>query len=710
MAADQDNNDLASWVMERVQTWEDHRKANYDSKWDEYYRLWRGLWTDNDQNRYGERSKIICPELSQAIETCVAELEDATFIRDRWIDVHPQVEMPPGKQPGNPDEAKTLETYISALLDDFDCYGVTQGISETYLNGALYGTGIAKIVVEKVTEPVISEDPNLPSIEFKDVYRVKLVPIAPRNFVIDPSAHSIDDALGCAHVITVPLSVVQKRISNGTYKSIPLNSYSSSVDDLHALAEFEGTKSSEYCKIVEYHGLVPKRFISNDKLFEDDGLDAALAADALDTAVKAVGGVDSKEEMIEALVTVINDEYVAKAVQNPFLFGDRSIVAYQHETVPNRFWGRGVAEKGYNPQKALDAEIRARIDALGLSTHPMMGIDATRLPRGANFDVRPGRSILCQGNPAEVLMPLKFPPPDPQTFNQTQELREMIQRATGGYELPAMMNDANRMAATSMSMVVGSMIKRSRRTLANINREFLNPLVKKALYRYMQFDSERFPLKDYKFRIRTTMGIMAREFEQGQQIALLSTVPQESPAYWMLIKSIYENSNSENREQMIEFADKFLQSAMNPQPPPPDPKVKVETLRLAFEEKKHKNDLDIETRKLQQEDQRIQIAKDKEESAKKIDEAMAFMEIVRGEIEKQSAQVKNFVDIIQAQAASITAEANAIKATQTKNVDGSVSQGAIPESELGELLKEALPILKSLTGKNKLPIDIEEPK
>lgn len=708
MSADSDSN-LASWIMERVDAWESHRKSNYDTKWDEYYRLWRGFWTESDQNRSGERSRIICPELAQSVETCVAELEDATFIRDRWIDAAPDAQMPPGSQPSNPDEAKTLDSYINALLDDFDKYGVTQGVSETYLNGALYGTGIAKIVVEKVSEPVVSPDPNLPSITFKDKYRVKLVPIAPRNFVIDPSAHSIDDALGCAHVITVPLTVVQKKISNKTYKSIPLTSYSKNVDDLHALAEFEGTKSTDYCKVIEYHGLVPSRFLTNDKLFSDEIADA-ISDMNLDTVVKPVNSVDSQEEMVEALVTIINDEHVAKAVKNPFLFGDRSIISYQHDTVPNRFWGRGVAEKGYNPQKALDAEVRARIDALGLSTHPMMGIDATRLPRGANFDVRPGRSILCTGNPAEVLMPLKFPPPDPHTFQQTQELREMIQRATGGYELPAMMSDANRMAATSMSMVVGSMIKRSRRTLANINREFLNPLVKKSLYRYMQFDSERFPLREYDFRIRTTMGIMAREFEQGQNIALLSTVPQESPAYWMIIKSIYENSNSEVREEMIEFADQFMQQAMNPTPPPPDPKVKVETLRLAFEEKKHKDDMDIETRKLQQEDARIKIAQEKEEASTEISKAMAFMEVVRGEIEKQSAQVKNFVDIIQAQAASITAEANAIKATQVKTADGGMSQGVVPDTELGELLKEALPILKSLTGKNALPINIEEPK
>ncbi len=60
------------------------------------------------------------------------------------------------------------------------------------------------------------------------------------------------------------------------------------------------------------------------------------------------------------------------------MLNDRPFVSYQNDRVPSKFWGRGVAEKGFNPQKALDAELRARIDALALTTHPMMGLDATR--------------------------------------------------------------------------------------------------------------------------------------------------------------------------------------------------------------------------------------------------------------------------------------------------------------------------------------------
>ena len=635
MSENQAKDDLASWITERVDQWETWRDNNYKDRWDEYYRLWRGIWLEVDKNRSSERSRIICPELSQAIETSVAELEDATFIRDRWIDVSDDIADP---------EKQDMAQAIRLVLDEFKLYGVPDKISETYFNGALYGTGIAKIVVEKLSQKSVDEYGVVPSIVTNDKFCVKVVPICPRNFAIDPSAASIDEALGCAHILRVPLSTVLKKVSNGTYRSdIEVTSYNDTVEDLNALGETESIDSgSDSVKVVEYHGLVPKSMISpKEQMFAE--LDPQ---DTLDTTIKT----KTAEEMVEAIVTVLNDSVVARAVENPFLFGDRSIIAYQHDTVPNRFWGRGVAEKGYSPQKALDAEVRARIDALALSTHPMMAIDATKIPRGETFAIRPGRSILTTGNPSETLMPIKFPAPDPYTFQQTQELREMIQRGTGSYELPANV-DGNRMAATSMSMVVGSMIKRSRRTLSNIERQFLQPLVQKVLYRYMQFDPERFPMKDYKFIVRASMGIMAREFEQGQLVSLLSTVPSESPAFWMLIRGIYTTSNIEDREQMIQFSEMMLQKALQPPPPPePDPRIQIEMAKLQLDAQKHKDNLDLETIKAMQLDRAYEAEAKRDEGEGRMQTATAVLQMVRSETEKIKAASEAALNIAKIEA------------------------------------------------------------
>ena len=68
---------LASWLNYRLDGWRTHRDINYIPQWDEYYRLWRGIWSAEDKTRQSEKSRIIAPALQQAIESSVAELEEA---------------------------------------------------------------------------------------------------------------------------------------------------------------------------------------------------------------------------------------------------------------------------------------------------------------------------------------------------------------------------------------------------------------------------------------------------------------------------------------------------------------------------------------------------------------------------------------------------------------------------------------------------------
>src|SRR6056300_1824027 len=78
---------LESWVMEKCREWRDHYESNYENKFDEYYRLWRGIFSSEDRNRDSERSQIISPALQQAVEPSVAEIEEATFGRGKFFDI-----------------------------------------------------------------------------------------------------------------------------------------------------------------------------------------------------------------------------------------------------------------------------------------------------------------------------------------------------------------------------------------------------------------------------------------------------------------------------------------------------------------------------------------------------------------------------------------------------------------------------------------------
>jgi hypothetical protein len=536
--ADKENayDPLCVWVMGHVNKWREHRDTNYLKRWGEYYRLWRGFWDQQDQNKEIERSKLIAPALQQAVDMTVSEMEEATFGRGVWFDVSDDYEDP---QKEDAIYARDL------LLCDMEENEVPSAISETYLNGALYGTGIGKVMIGTRGGK----------------FRVWVEPIAPMNFVIDPGARSVDEALGCAHEIAVPRHKIMKRIADGFYYDV----YVGTHDGQHAGFSESGSilvrdsDKSDTVFITEYHGLVPARLLNPEEE------ETVLAGEAVDPIDKADAELD-EGDMVEAIVTIANKGILLRAVENPYENDlgvvDRAIIAYPHDTVPGRFWGRGVSEKGYNPQKALDAELRARIDALAYLTYPTLGADATRLPRGVDLKIKPGRMFLTNGRPSEILEPIVFGNLNPATFQQSGDLERMVQMGTGAMDSASPV-ESNRRNETmgGMSMIQGGFIKRSKRAMRNVENRFLDKLIQKALWRYMQFDPERYP-RDFKFQVNSTMGIMAREFEQQVLTQMLQVVPPEHAIFPAVIKGIVENSAAVNKSELLDA----INQSMKPDP------------------------------------------------------------------------------------------------------------------------------------------------
>ena len=81
------NRAVESWIVDKVQVWEENRNNRYVNRWNQYYRMWRGIWSAEDRNRSVERSRIVPPALQQAIEAGVAEMEESIFHRKRWFDI-----------------------------------------------------------------------------------------------------------------------------------------------------------------------------------------------------------------------------------------------------------------------------------------------------------------------------------------------------------------------------------------------------------------------------------------------------------------------------------------------------------------------------------------------------------------------------------------------------------------------------------------------
>jgi hypothetical protein len=544
---------LVSWVMSRVDRWREYRDNSFQARWGEYYRLWRGRWSAADKNRSSERSRLIAPALSQAIEMTVAEMEEATFGREQWFDVRDDVES---VQAGKTDEAKALIVTRDRLLEDTAKAGVPDAIAGSYLNGALYGNGIGKIVVQTHTvRQITGRKPNgAPIIESQDKVQVKLDPLPADEFIPDPSATCIEEMLGCAHELLKPMSWVNRLQTRGIFRKVDIVAGDGADSQIKQIREdLEGHLTKEDTVLItEYHGLVPARLIPVKK---PEGAEESVVDELINREEVKSGD----ETMVESIVTIANKGELLRAKKNPFWMQDRSIVSYQHEKVPGRFWGRGVAEKGFNPQKALDAELRSRMDALALISNPMMSADITRLPRGFDLRIRPGKLWLTNGAPKDVLNPVIFQGLDPSTFNQTGEMERMVQMGTGAMDSATPMNmNARNSTATGSSLQQAGFVKRSKRAMANVSRNFLQPIVSKILWRYMQFDPDRYP-RDVDFRVMGTLGIVARELEQNQLTQMLGLVPEGSPPQLVLVKAIFDNSSSPYKAQVNAAVDQMMQ-------------------------------------------------------------------------------------------------------------------------------------------------------
>jgi hypothetical protein len=556
---------LEDWVMYKVDDWREFFETNYDAKFDEYYRLWRGIWSDDDKTRESERSKIVSPALLQAVESSVADVEEATFGRGKFFDIQDDM--------GDSDRSD-VRFLREALSQEFTKNKIRKAVGECLINAAVYGTGIGEIVLEKkkemvpATEPVMDGAMTAVGVNIRDRTVVKLRPIQPHNFLIDPVATDIDSAVGVAIDEFVSSHQVAQLQEEGVYRKCYVGR---AAPDLDLEPDEELWQQPEdKVRLTKYYGLVPRHLLEN--AFDEDDEMVNFDSDTDDE------GRDSF--YVEAIVVIANGGKLLKAEASPYMMADRPVVAFPWDVVPSRFWGMGVCEKGFNSQKALDAELRARIDALALTVHPMLAMDATRMPRGTKPEVKAGKLLLTNGNPAEVIQPFNFGQVSQITFAQADSLQRMVQAATGSVDTAQQAMNGGGTTSAGSSMSLGGIIKRQKRTLVNFQESFLMPFIEKAAWRYMQFEPELFPVNDYKFVATSTLGIVAREYEVAQLVQLLQTMPQDSPVYPIIMQAVIDNMNITNREDLIQTMIQAQQ---------PNPEQQQMQQALAEEDRAFKN-------------------------------------------------------------------------------------------------------------------------
>ena len=542
---DEADKELVAFVTDHCDRWRTYRDINFLPSWEEYERIFRGEWAIEDKTRDSERSRLVTPMTQQAVETRHAEIMEAIFGSGEYFDIEDDLK----DIDGSPLDVEMLKRQ---LMEDFKKDKIRKAIDHIELLAEIYGTGVGEIVVgmEKEYIPATQAIPGQVGqaaigVVEKPRVSVKLVPVNPKNFLFDPNGTTIDDCMGVAIEKYVSIHKVVKNIERGIYRKVDITPTYTETDlePTQEISQYQDEK----VKLLTYYGLVPREYLTgNDKdvveLFPEDS------------------AAEDYQDMVEAIVVIGNDGMLLKAEENPYMMKDRPVLSYQDDTVPNRLLGRGTVEKAYNMQKAIDAEVRSHLDGLALTSAPMMAMDATRLPRGAKFEVRPGKAILTNGNPNEILFPFKFGQTSNDNLATAQRFETMLLQATGTLDSQGMVSQVARDGGNAgMSMAVASIIKKYKRTLVNFQEDFLMPFIKKASFRYMQFDPERYPSVDMNFIPTATLGIIAREYEQAQFIALLQTLGPDTPVLPMILKGIVANSSLSNRMELMESLTQMAQ-------------------------------------------------------------------------------------------------------------------------------------------------------
>ena len=539
--------ELVSFVVDHCDRWRDYRDSNYLDAWTEYERIFRGEWAEQDATRESERSRLITPGTQQAVETRHAEIMEAIFGQGEYFDIKDDIQ----DLDGNPLDVGKLREQ---LMEDFAKDKVRKSIDQAVLMGEIYGIGIGEIIVktEKEFYPATQPIMGMPTqaaigVMEKDRISVRINPINPKNFLFDPNGTSVEDCMGVAIEKFVSIHKIVQGIEAGVYRKVDINTDPEDAD-LEPTQESTQYKDQKV-RLLTYYGLVPREYLENTE--EQKEIVELFPENSV---------AEEYTDLVEAIVVIANESLLLKAEPNPYMMKDRPIITFQADTVPNRIVGRGTVEKAYNMQKATDAQIRSHLDSLALTTSPMIAMDATRLPRGAKFEVKPGKAILTNGAPTEILMPFKFGTTDQGNIATATSFQTMLLQATGTLDSQGLVSAVARDGGQGgMSMAIASIIKKYKRTLVNFQEDFLIPFIQKAAYRYMQFDPERYPTVDMKFIPTATLGIIAREYEQQQFISLLQTLGPNTPVLPLILKGILNNSSLTNRYELMAALDQMSQ-------------------------------------------------------------------------------------------------------------------------------------------------------
>ena len=170
-------------------------------------------------------------------------------------------------------ERQDVQFLRNKLTEDFENCMVRKAVAECLINSAVFGTGIGEIIIEEMkemlpaTQPIMGGDLQAVGVNITDRVVVKLKPVLPQNFLIDPVATSVDDAMGVAVDEFVSKHHVELLQEQGVYRDVYVGSAAPDTD-LEPDQDIT-IYNDDKVRLTKYYGLVPRELLES-ALRDDD--------------------------------------------------------------------------------------------------------------------------------------------------------------------------------------------------------------------------------------------------------------------------------------------------------------------------------------------------------------------------------------------------------------------------------------------------------
>lgn len=570
---------LARWILDTVDELEE--QGDRDNTADFHQRLfniWLGKYSEKLRTRKTERSKLIHPATSAAIDSFHSEITSATIDQKFFAALHDDDEN---------EDIAAMERQLRMDIDD-ERAGIRDAMSTIALMGAILGEACAEVyVMNKEQMGIVQNAIGEAEVVINGTKMlVGLEPFLPYQFIRDTGANTLDDSIGLARRTYLPVHAVREIQARGAPFVDGFDVTSTEVKDEKRLDITVGPKSgANVAEVLKWHGKVPRGLLPNendDEVIEED-----------EAGNKTVKVEYDEKDLVEAMVWIVNGQDILLERENPELMKHRMFLYYRMDRVPGSLRGRGVAEKAFNVQMGLDGNLRAQMDATALTVHPIFGINLNLVGRGFKPRKMPGSVNAFTGDPDQGMKRLDMGTINPEVFQNTSHLESLVALATSAMDNSPVNQAASVAQAGGPNIAVTSFLKKAKSAVQNFNTDVVNPFVNLAARLFMKLEPKVYKPTDVIFKAVGTMGAMAREIEYARVSNVMKTVPAQSPGWWALFIEAMDNSNTERREQLVEFGKAMLEQAINPEPSP------MEQAQIAdLESQRANRDQDSQTQRI----------------------------------------------------------------------------------------------------------------